>query len=239
MTEQYPFSRMERLYGPSAMEILRYSRVLLFGIGGVGGHCAEALARCGVRHFTLVDGDCVSITNMNRQAVALYSTLGQMKVDVMHTRILDINPDAQVNVFPSFYDKDHQLGLWDARYDMVLDAIDHIDAKVDIAWHAQENNVPCISCMGAGNKKNPTGFLVADLYETAVCPLARIMRKKCRERGITELRVIYSKETKEEQVAPSSAGGKGCHSPGSVAFVTASAGLMLASEAVCMLLDEV
>lgn len=238
MADEHPFSRMEILYGDVAMETLRHSHVLIFGVGGVGGHCAEALARCGIGAFTLVDGDRVSPTNLNRQAVALHSTMGQMKVDIMRARILDINPLASVRAVAAFYSEEDRLGLWEHPYHAVIDAIDAVKAKVDIAFHAQKHGVSCVSSMGAGNKKDPMGFQAADLYETSVCPLARAMRKLCRARGIEQLRVVYSKEMPAVQAAPSFSEETGRLCPGSVGFVTAAAGMMLSSETVRMLLRE-
>ena len=233
------FQRMEILYGHAAMEILKDSHVLVLGIGGVGGHCVDALARCGVGSFTLVDGDLVSVTNLNRQMVALHSTLGRLKVDVMRERIQDINPEAHVYAVPAFYSESDTLGLWEGqrRYTMVVDAIDSISAKVDIAWNAQRQNIPCISCMGAGNKRNPMGFMVADLYQTSVCPLARSMRKACKEKGVFSLPVVYSKELPQKQTAPVYA-HREKPLPGSVCFATAAAGLLLAAEAVSMCLKS-
>ena len=231
-----PFARTELLFGGAAMEKLARSRVAVLGVGGVGGHCAEALARCGIGRFLLVDKDSVSVTNLNRQAVALHSTLGMRKVDVMRGRMLDINPDAEVKTICAFYGPDGDLGLWENPPDLVVDAIDTVSAKVDLAARAQALSIPCVSCMGAGNKLDPARFEAADLFDTSVCPLCRAMRRQARERGVTSLRVVYSKEPPAERRLPVDPPGKERPAPGSVAYVTGSAGLMLAHEAVRMLL---
>lgn len=236
MQQEGPFSRMETLFGAEAMARLARSTVAIFGVGGVGGHCAEALARCGIGRFVLVDMDRVTLTNLNRQAVALHSTLGLYKVEVMRARILDINPDARVATFAAYYGPEHALPVWDAPLDIVIDAIDTVAAKVDLAVQAQARGIACVSCMGAGNKLDPTRFEVADLYDTSVCPLCRATRRIARQRGLDALRVVYSKETPAAQpdASPSADGDR--RPPGSVVYVTATAGLLLAREAVQMLL---
>ena len=234
------FQRTRMLYGQQAMDRLSKSHVLFFGLGGVGGHCAEALARCGIGRFTLVDGDRVSVSNINRQAVALHSTVGLWKVDVMRGRILDIHPGATVRVIPQFYPfgeegSFEEGGLWAASYDIIVDAIDDIPTKVELAAQARRRGIPMISSMGAGNKMDPARFEAADLYETSVCPLARAMRRRCRERGIESLRVVYSKEP-PVSLAEMHTNETGRTTPGSVSFVTAAAGCVLAGEVVRMLL---
>lgn len=236
MRQELPFQRTETLFGADAMRRLGESTVALFGVGGVGGHCAEALARSGVGGFLLVDRDRVAVSNLNRQAVALHSTLGRLKVDVMRERILDINPEARVETLAAFYLPEDSLGVWDRSFSLVIDAVDTVTAKVDLAVQAEKRGIPCVSCMGAGNKLNPALFEAADLYETSVCPLSRAMRKLCREKGVARLRVVYSKEPPAPRLAPPEAGKGGHSAPGSVAYVTASAGLLLASEAVSLLL---
>jgi len=236
MLHESPFSRTELLLGPESMERLGQSRVAIFGVGGVGGHCAETLARCGVGRFLLIDKDTVSLSNLNRQAVALHSTLGRSKVSVMAERILDINPTAQVDTLCAFYGPDGDLGVWGNPPDLAIDAIDTVSAKVDLVSRAQALGVPCISCMGAGNKLDPTQFEVADLYSTSVCPLCRAMRKQARPRGVTSLPVVYSKEPPAPHRMTAQTHKDGRPVPGSVAYVTASAGLLLAAEAVRMLL---
>lgn len=238
MIGETPFARMEILFGGEKMARLARCRVALFGVGGVGGHCAEALARCGIGQFLLVDRDTVSLSNMNRQAVALHSTIGQRKVDVMRGRILDINPAARVETIAAFYGPNETLGVWDDPPDIAIDAVDTVAAKVDIALRAQQTGVACVSCMGAGNKLDPTRFEAADLYDTTVCPLCRAVRKAARDRGVQRLRVVYSKEPPAPQVASFFNDETGRPAPGSVAFVTAAAGLVLASEAVRLLLQK-
>ncbi len=223
-----PFARMRLLFDDKAMARLFQSRVALLGVGGVGGHCAEALARCGIGAFLLIDGDTVAVSNINRQAVAAHSTLEQPKAAVMRARIQDINPAANVEVRNAFYAPADELGLFDFAPDIIIDAIDQVTAKVHLAVRAQALSIPMISCMGAGNKLDPTHFEVADLYDTTVCPLCRAVRKLARDAGIASLRVVYSKEP------PLPTGSR---TPGSVAYVTATAGLLLAAEAVRMLTE--
>lgn len=238
MMQETPFARMEILFGEANMQKLSRSRVAVFGIGGVGGHCVEALARCGVGHFVLVDMDHVSITNINRQAVALHSTMGEKKVEVMRKRILDINPQAKVEAIPAFYGPEDDLGIWEKQLDLVVDAIDTVSAKVDLIVQAQRHGIACISCMGAGNKLDPTRFEVADLYDTSVCPLCRATRKLAREKGVEKLRVVYSKEEAAKQYTQILSDQKQRPVPGSVTYVTATAGLLLAYEAVRLLTSE-
>lgn len=242
MPDQAPnetsFERMQVLLGDAAMQRLAQSRVAIFGLGGVGGHCAQALARCGVGHFLLVDADTVSLSNINRQAVALHSTLGQRKVDVMRAQILDINPQAAVRAIAGFYLPADDLGVWAQPVDLVIDAIDTLTAKADLALQAQARGIPCVSCMGAGNKLDASRFEVADLFDTSVCPLCRAMRDLARHKGIARLRVVYSKEPPARQAQPRINPHSGRPLPGSIAYVTASAGLLLAQEAVRMLLAD-
>lgn len=235
MPQESPFARMEILYGPDAMRRLADSRVALFGVGGVGGHCAQALARCGVGSFVLVDQDHVTLTNINRQAVAFHSTLGRAKVEVMREQILDINPKAEVHAIYDRYSPEHDLGIWQMPLELVIDAIDTVTAKVDLALQAQAHGIPVVSCMGAGNKLDPTRFEVADISETSVCPLCRATRKMARTKGIERLRVVYSKEMPAPQLNPILSPDTQRPVPGSVAYVTAAAGLVLAAEAVRML----
>lgn len=236
--QETPFARMEILFGEENMRRLSQSSVAVFGIGGVGGHCAEALARCGIGHFVLVDMDHVSITNINRQAVAFHSTIGEQKVKVMRRRILDINPLAKVEAIPAFYGPENDLGIWEKKLDLVVDAIDTVTAKVDLIAQAQQHGIACVSCMGAGNKLDPTRFEVADIYDTSVCPLCRATRKLAREKGIEKLRVVYSKEEPAKQYTQILSDQKQRPVPGSVAYVTATAGLLLAYEAVRLLTCE-
>lgn len=245
MTEE--FSRTERLLGAEAMEQLQQARVAVFGIGGVGGHVAEALARSGVGAIDLIDSDTVNLSNINRQIVALHSTVGRYKVDVMKERILDINPACRVEVHRCFYLPETKELFDFSRYTYVVDAVDTVTAKIALVLQAQEAGVPIISSMGAGNKLNPAAFEVADIYKTSVCPLAKVMRKELKQRGVKKLKVVFSKEeairpSQEEEKRLGQTEGafeneKGFVSgkrftPASVAFVPSVAGLIIASEVV-------
>lgn len=240
------FSRTERLLGAPAMEKLKGARVAVFGIGGVGGYVAEALARSGVYKLDLIDKDEVSLTNINRQIIALHSTLGRAKVDVMKERILDINPEAEVRTYKYFYLPETR-DLFDfSQYDYVVDAVDTVTAKIQLIVQAKERNVPIICSMGAGNKVVPTAFEVADISETSVCPLARVMRQECKKRGIRDVKVVYSKEKPvnngdnlnclnngDSPVKPENLELKGNGiAPASCAFVPSVAGLIIASEVI-------
>ena len=232
-----PFSRTELLYGKEAMEKLAASRVAVFGIGGVGGYAVEALVRSGIGALDLIDDDKVSLTNLNRQIIATRKTIGLYKVDVAKERIHEINPDCIVRTFQTFYLPETQ-DLFDFRdYDYVIDAIDTVTGKLTIIENAKKASVPVISSMGAGNKTDASAFEVADLYETSVCPLAKVMRRECKKRGIDSLKVVYSKEPPSrplEDASPeeSSAHPKRRSIPGSAAFVPSVAGLIIAGEVV-------
>ena len=228
------FSRTALLFGEEAMEKLKRSRVAVFGIGGVGGYCVEALARSGVGTLDLIDDDTVNITNLNRQIIATHATLGMDKVDAAKERVLSINPGAVVHTHKTFY-LPETAGEFDfAQYDYVVDAIDTVTGKLMLVQAAKEAGTRIISCMGTGNKLDPTAFEVADISKTSVCPLARIMRKELGRRGIKHLKVVYSKEL---ALTPAPAEEEdGAHpkrqTPGSNAFVPAVAGLILAGEVV-------
>ncbi len=216
------FERTQLLLGEKAMERLAGAKVAVFGIGGVGGHAAEALVRCGVGNLVLVDKDTVSISNLNRQIIALHSTVGRAKVDVMAERMRDINPDVHLELHRCFFLPDTAKDFDFSAYDYVLDAVDTVTAKLELIRCAKESGVPIISAMGAGNKLDPGALQVADLYETSICPLARVMRRECKKRGIETLKVVYSTEpprSREEVV-------------GSVSFVPSVAGLLMASEVI-------
>ena len=219
------FTRTELLLGADAMEKLRGSRVVIFGVGGVGGYVAEALARSGVGAFELVDRDVVSVTNLNRQIIATWKTIGRDKTEVMAERIADINPEAQVTLRKCFF-------LPETDY--VVDAVDTVTAKIEIILRAQQAGVPVISSMGAGNKLDPSKFEVADIYKTSVDPLARVMRRELKKRGVRKLKVVYSKEEPMKPLgrieADPEAGRKDV--PGSSAFTPSAAGLLIASEVV-------
>ena len=209
------FEREKMLIGDGAVQRLRASRVALFGVGGVGAAAAEALARGGVGEIDLIDNDTVSISNINRQLCALESTLGKLKVDVVADRLRDINPSIKVNIHPIFFLPETEFDL--SRYDYVIDAIDTVSAKVEIAVRAKACGTPVISCMGTGNKLDPTAFCVRDLSKTSGCPLARVMRRELKARGITHMKVVYSEEAPRPIVVPSEIGGK--HPPASISFV--------------------
>ncbi len=241
MSEQ--FIRTELLFGSEAIEKLNNSHVAVFGVGGVGGFVVEALARSGVGKFDLIDNDTVCLSNINRQIIATHSTVDQYKVDVMKARILDINPNAEVNVYKCFYLPETANQFDFKKYDYIIDAIDTITAKIDIIVRAQEAGVPIMSSMGAGNKIDPTKFVVTDIYKTSVCPLAKVMRKELKARGVKKLKVVYSTEiarkpielgktevrtqVDEDHVMP-----KKRQTPGSTAFVPSVAGLIIAGEVI-------
>ena len=222
------FERMEMLIGADAVRRLGESRVALFGVGGVGAAAAEALARGGIGEIDLIDNDAVSITNINRQLCALDSTVGKLKVDVVAERLRDINPDIVVNTHPIFFLPDIELDL--SVYDYIIDAIDTVSAKVEIAVRAKACGIPVISCMGTGNKLDPTAFCVRDLAKTSGCPLARVMRRELKARGIAHMKVVYSEEAPRPVVVPSDVGGK--HPPASISFVPPVAGFIAAGEVI-------
>ena len=223
------FSRAELLLGEEALEKLRSARVALFGIGGVGSFAAEALARGGVGHITLVDGDTVSITNINRQLIALHSTVGKEKTAVMAERIADISPETEVETYPVVYGAENRDLLDFSTYDYVIDAIDTVTSKLILIEEAKKAGVPVISCMGTGNKFHPERFEVTDISKTSVCPLAKVMRKELKVRGIKNVKVVYSKE-EPRKIDTQKENGR--HIPGSIAFVPSAAGLVLAGEVI-------
>ena len=228
-----PFSRTELLLGAEAMARLRASRVAVFGIGGVGGHAAEALVRSGVGAIDLVDSDQVSVSNLNRQLFALRSTIGMDKVDAAKARLLDINPELIVRTHKCFFLPETADQFDFAAFDYILDCIDTVTGKLQLAEAAHRAGTPMISSMGAGNKLDPAAFEVADIYETSVCPLARIMRKELRKRGIPALKVVYSREEAMEPLEKAEPDRQGRRAlPGSVAFVPPVAGLIMAGEVV-------
>ncbi|SFO12339.1 tRNA A37 threonylcarbamoyladenosine dehydratase [Pseudobutyrivibrio sp. JW11] len=227
------FSRTELLLGKEAMEGLENKRVAIFGIGGVGGYVCEALVRSGVGHFDLIDNDTVSLTNINRQIIATHSTVGRQKVEVMKERMLDINPDADITIHQCFFLPENANEFPFETYDYVVDAVDTVTAKIEIIMRCKELGVPVISAMGAGNKLDPSRFRVADIYKTTMCPLAKVMRKEMKKRGIKDLKVVFSDEMpvspiETEDVEPLNPGKRA--TPGSIAFAPSAAGLVLASE---------
>lgn len=223
------YERTARMLGEEAVEKLKNARIALFGLGGVGGHAAEALARAGVGHLTLVDGDTVSESNMNRQLFAVQSTVGLPKTEAAKRRLSDINPSIKIDARPLFVTADNLSEFDFSTYDYIIDAIDTVSSKIAIIMAAKETDTPIISCMGAGNKLDPTAFRVADIYQTSVCPLARVMRLELRRRGVKKLRVVYSEEP-PVKVEKEIVNGKPV--PGSVSFVPSVAGLILAGEAI-------
>ena len=241
------FSRTQLLFGQEGMERLYHARVAVFGIGGVGGYTVEALARSGVGTLDLIDDDRVCLTNVNRQIFATRKTVGQYKVDVAEQRIREINPDAVVYTYKTFYTPETAAQFDFTQYDYVVDAIDTVTGKLELVEQARRAHVPIISCMGAGNKVDPTAFEVADIFETSVCPLARVMRQELKKRGIRHLKVVYSKEpalTPIEDLSISCRAHCICppgtarkctqrrQVPGSNAFVPSVAGLIIAGEVV-------
>ncbi|MDE7299099.1 MAG: tRNA threonylcarbamoyladenosine dehydratase [Lachnospiraceae bacterium] len=264
MEEQ--FARTELLLGSEGIERLRRVRVAVFGIGGVGGYAAEALARSGVGELDLIDDDRVCLSNLNRQIIALHSTVGRLKTEVMRERILDINPEAVVHVHNCFFLPENAGEFPFEKYDYIVDAVDTVTAKLELVLRAQAAGRPIISCMGTGNKLDPTRLRAADIYETKVCPLARVMRSELKKRGVKQLRVVYSeeqpivpqhrKESDAEMVPLSVLPEEGQKPeissaisgeepqketrrriPGSVAFVPPAAGLIIAGEVVRGLLQ--
>lgn len=225
------FSRTRMLLGDEAMARLSRARVAVFGIGGVGGHVVEALARSGVGALDLIDSDRVVLSNLNRQIVATRDTLGMLKVDAAKARVLSIDPDCQVRTYPIFYLPETADQFDFSQYDYVVDAIDTVAGKLQLIAAAKAAYVPVISAMGAGNKLDPTAFRVADIAETSVCPLARVMRRELKKRGIDHVKVVYSPEPALSPAPAAEDTGRRA-TPGSVAFVPAVAGLILAGEVV-------
>lgn len=219
------FSRTENLIGADALKKLKNCHIAVFGVGGVGGYVVEALARAGVGNIDLIDSDCVDITNLNRQIIALHSTVGKLKVEVMRDRILDINPNATVNVFPILFLPENSSQFDFSKYDYVVDAIDNVTAKIELAVKCQESGTKIIASMGTGNKLDPTKFEVCDIYKTSVCPLAKVMRYELKKRNVKKLKVLYSKEEPiKNSIAP--------RTPMSISFVPSAAGLIIAGEVI-------
>lgn len=224
--------RTELLLGEEAVEQLSKSHVAVFGVGGVGGYVAEALARTGIGTFDLIDRDTVSVSNINRQIIATHSTVGRVKVEVMKERILQINPAAEVNIHKCFFLPENAGEFEFSRYSYVVDAVDTVTAKLELVMQAQKAGVPIISSMGAGNKLDPSKFEVTDIYKTSVCPLAKVMRRELKKRGVKKLKVVYSTEKAlEPKIDLSEEEGRRAV-PGSVAFVPSVAGLIAAGEVI-------
>ena len=221
------FSRTELLIGKESLVKLSQAKVAVFGLGGVGSYVVEGLARAGVGHFVLVDHDKVSLTNLNRQLLATHDTIGKEKVVVAKERILSINPKAQVEIYPQFFMPETK-GIIDDSLSYIVDAVDTVTAKIELVMRAEKYHIPIISCMGTGNKLDPTRFEITDIHKTSVCPLAKVMRKELRARGIKKLKVLYSKE---EPIKPVEMLEEPCKA-GSISFVPSVAGLMIAGEVV-------
>lgn len=249
----YEFSRTELLIGKKAVEKLARSKVAVFGIGGVGTFAVEGLVRAGVGKFVLVDDDCICLTNINRQLHATRKTVGKPKVEVMRDRILEINPRAEVVARQTYYMPEYAPELVKPDYDYIVDSIDTVTAKIGLIVNATQQGIPIISCMGAGNKLDPTKFEIADIYDTSVCPLAKVMRRELRKRGVNALKVVYSKE---EPLKPLETDDSSCQIscicpkgaartcavrhqiPGSISFVPSVAGLLMAGEVVKDLINS-
>ena len=229
------FKRTEMLFGDNYLEKLKNARVAVFGIGGVGGYVVEALVRSGIGTIDIVDNDVVHNSNINRQVIALSSTIGQYKVDVFEKRIHDINPDAIVNKHKEFFMPENSDKFDFSQYDYIADCIDTVTGKIELVLKAKQFNVPIISSMGTGNKINPTQLEVSDIYKTSVCPLAKVMRNELKKRGVKKLKVVYSKE---EPIKPDNQPeNNGRHIPGSTAFVPGTAGLIIAGEVIKKIIE--
>ena len=241
------FSRTQLLLGEDSMKKLSESRVAVFGVGGVGGYACEALVRSGVGHFDLIDDDKVCLTNLNRQIIATRKTVGKYKTDVMKERMLEINPDVDVTIHKCFFLPENADEFPFSEYDYVIDAVDTVTAKLELVMKCKELNVPIISSMGAGNKLDASAFRVADIYKTRMCPLAKVMRRELKKRGVKKLKVVYSEEKptrpiedmsiscRTHCICPPGAAHKCTERrdiPGSVAFVPSVAGLIIAGEVV-------
>ncbi len=230
----HEFSRTELLLGTEGMERLQHASVMVLGVGGVGSHCIEALARSGVGTLILVDNDRVSLTNVNRQSIAYLSTVGEYKTKLMKYRIRDINGEARVFTYEKFILPENLHEIFEHQVDYIVDAIDTVTAKLAVAEYAKAHGIPLISCMGTGNKLHPELFEITDISKTSVCPLCKVMRKELRERGISHLKVLYSKEKPIEVSAEDVAEelGKKRSIPGSISFVPPVAGLLIAGEVI-------
>ena len=241
------FSRTELLIGKENLEKLKNAKVAIFGIGGVGSFVLEGLVRAGVGSFVLVDDDKVCLTNINRQIIATRKTVGKLKVEVAKERILEINPNAEVEIYQEFFMPDSKTKILDETISYIVDAVDTVTAKIELVMQANKLNIPIISCMGTGNKLDPSKFEVTDIYKTSICPLAKVMRKELRTRGIKSLKVIYSKEEPiklDDTMACSCKNGCICppgtkrkctvrnQVPGSISFVPSVAGLIIAGEVI-------
>lgn len=246
------FSRTELVVGKDGVEKLNNTKIAIFGLGGVGSFALEGLVRAGIGNLVLIDNDCVELTNLNRQILATHKTIGKPKVEIAKQRILDINPNANVEIHQEFFRPETE-GILDDSIDYIVDCIDTVTAKIELVVRAERLNIPIISCMGTGNKLDPTRFEVTDIYKTSICPLAKVMRKELRNRGIKKLKVVYSKEEpvklneteenscKHNCISPPGTKRK-CtirnQVPGSISFVPSVAGLIIAGEVVKVILNN-
>lgn len=230
------FSRFEMLIGEENMQKLNQSHVIVFGVGGVGGYVIEALVRSGIGALTIVDNDVVSLSNLNRQIIATRESIGKKKVQVMKDRIVSINPSCQVTTLETFYLPENADNINLQNYDYVIDAIDTVTSKIELAVRCEKMHIPLISSMGTGNKMNPAMLEVSDIYKTSVCPLAKVMRKELKARKVKHLKVVYSKEKPIQPIISLEEGKK--RVPGSTSFVPSSAGLLIASEVIKDLLKK-
>lgn len=230
----HEFSRTELLIGEEGLKKLEQTTIMVLGVGGVGSHCVEALARCGVGRLILVDNDKVSITNINRQSIAYQSTVGEYKTKLMKDRIWDINPIADVVTYEKFVLPENLFEIFEHKVDYIVDAIDTVTAKLAVVAYAKEHDIPIISCMGTGNKLHPELFEIVDVSKTSVCPLCKVMRKELKNRGIHHLKVLYSKEKPIDVSEKETGEDKGMRRslPGSVSFVPPVAGLLIAGEVI-------
>lgn len=226
------FSRTELVVGKDGVEKLNNTKIAIFGLGGVGSFALEGLVRAGIGNLVLIDNDCVELTNLNRQILATHKTIGKPKVEIAKQRILDINPNANVEIHQEFFMPETE-GILDDSIDYIVDCIDTVTAKIELVVRAERLNIPIISCMGTGNKLEPTRFEAADIYKTSICPLAKVMRKELRNRGVKKLKVVYSKEE------PIKSNKKDRNQvPGSISFVPSVAGLIIAGEVVKTILNN-
>lgn len=235
--EHSPFLRSEMILGSDSTQKLADKNIILFGLGGVGSYVAEALARSGIGNLTIVDSDVVSQTNINRQLCALHSTVGKPKVEVIKNRILDINPECKVTCLQKFYLPENADEFELSKYDYIADAIDTVSAKIDLAVKSQELSVPLISCMGTGNKLDPTLFRTDDISKTSGCPLCRVMRRELKTRGVKKLNVVWSPEIPVKPAKTDENSGKR-QTPGSLPFVPGAAGLIMAGKIILDLIKE-
>ena len=225
-------SRTQLILGKEGIERLGKAKVIIFGVGGVGGYALEALVRSGVEKIALVDADTVSISNLNRQIIATQRTLGELKVEAAKDRALSINPDAKITVYPIFYEEKTENEIDLSQYDYVIDAIDTVSSKIRLIEDAKAKDVPIISSMGAGNKLDPTAFKVADIHKTSVCPLARVIRTELKKRNIKNLKCVYSEELPVKAVANDEGANKGRHAPASLSTIPSVVGLIIANEVI-------